>query len=93
MWKSGRAHRGRDVEVRPGNPNSGWSAVDVTSQAGFLAGRPSSPGKRAGRGRRFLDDPMIPPSGSGFLVLAEINSLEWPTIRSDVRMPIGPPRR
>ena len=50
MWKSGRAHRGRDVEVRPGNPNSGWSAVDVTSQAGFLAGRPSSPGNAPGEG-------------------------------------------
>src|ERR1035437_719611 len=57
MWNRGRAHRGRDVEVRSGNPSSGWSAVDVTSQAGFLAGRPSSPGKRVGRGRRFLDDP------------------------------------
>ena len=50
MWKSGRAHQGRDVEVRPGNPNSGWSAVDVTSQAGFLVGRPSSPGNAPGEG-------------------------------------------
>ena len=50
MWNSGRAHRGRDVEVRPGNPNSGWSAVDVTNQAGFLVGRPSSPGIAPGEG-------------------------------------------
>jgi hypothetical protein len=48
----------------------------MSNQPGrFSCGKAVIARKRAGRGRRFLDDPMIPPSGSGFLVLAEINTL------------------